>query len=61
MFALAFCVTAKADYGAYPARAYIEHPDSGELHDQEKSVMGEMDAAISELESVIRICAGLPD
>ncbi len=51
---------AKADYGAYrdalnqlrTARAYIEHPDSGVLHDQEKTAMEEIDAAINELESV---------
>lgn len=59
--ALAFSATATADYNAYrdalaqlrTARAYIEHPDSGELHDQEKSAMAEMDAAINELESVV--------
>lgn len=69
MFALAFCVTAKADYGAYrdalsqlrTARAYIEHPASGELHDQEKSAMAEMDAAINELESVVRDGRGPSD
>jgi hypothetical protein len=34
------------------ARAYIEHPDSGELHDQEKGAMAAIDAAIGELKSV---------
>jgi hypothetical protein len=34
------------------ARALIEHPDSGELHDQEKSALAEIDAAIAELKSV---------
>jgi len=61
VFALAFSATATADYNAYhdaltqlrTARAYIEHPDSGELHDQEKTAMAEMDAAINELESVV--------
>src|SRR6516225_9402688 len=38
---------------AAPARASIEHPDSGELHDPEKSAIAEMDAAINELESVV--------
>jgi len=37
----------------HPARASIEHPDSGELHDPEKSAIAEMDAAINELESVV--------
>jgi len=58
--ALAFSASAAPDYGAYhdalgqlrTARAYIEHPDSGVLHDQEKSAMAEIDAAISELLSV---------
>jgi hypothetical protein len=58
---LAFTATAKADYGAYrdalsqlrTARAYIGHPDVGELHDQEKSAIAEIDAAINELESVV--------
>jgi hypothetical protein len=58
---LAFSATAKADYGAYrdalsqlrTARAYVEHPDVGELHDQEKSAIAEIDAAINELESVV--------
>lgn len=52
---------APGKYGSYEsalsqlrtARAYIEHPDSGELHDQEKSAIAEMDAAINELESVV--------
>lgn len=69
MLALALCVTAKADYGGYrdalnqlrTARAYIEHPDSGELHDQEKSAMAEMDAAINELESVVNDGRGPAD
>jgi len=34
------------------ARAYMAHPDSGELHDQEKSAIVEIDAAIAELKSV---------
>lgn len=58
--ALAFSASARPDYGAYhdalnqlrTARAYIEHPDSGVLHDQEKSAMAEIDAAIAELLSV---------
>jgi len=57
---LAFSASAAPDYGAYhdalgqlrTARAYIEHPDSGVLHDQEKSAMAEIDAAIAELKSV---------
>jgi hypothetical protein len=62
-FFLAFSVAATpspAKYGSYAnalgqlrtARAYIEHPDSGELHDQEKSAMAEIDLAINELKSV---------
>ena|SRR5271157_3212776 len=51
---------APAKYGAYhdalgqlrTARAYIEHPDSGELHQQERDAMAEMDMAIMELKSV---------
>jgi hypothetical protein len=58
---LALSAAARADYGAYrdalsqlrTARAYIEHPDAGELHDQEKSAIAEIDAAINELESVV--------
>jgi len=58
--ALAFSASAAPDYGAYhdalgqlrTARAYIEHPDSGVLHDQEKNAMAEIDAAINELLSV---------
>jgi hypothetical protein len=58
--ALAFSASAAPDYGAYhdalgqlrTARAYIEHPDSGVLHDQEKNAMAEIDAAITELLSV---------
>ena len=54
VLALALTTSVKADYGAYrdalsqlrTARAYIEHPDVGELHDQEKSAIAEMDAAI---------------
>jgi len=61
VLALALTTSVKADYGAYrdalsqlrTARAYIEHPDAGELHDQEKSAIAEMDAAIKELESVV--------
>jgi hypothetical protein len=34
------------------ARALIEHPDSGELHDQERNALNEIDAAIAELKSV---------
>lgn len=34
------------------ARALIEHPDSGELHDQEKNALAEIDAAIAEIKSV---------
>jgi hypothetical protein len=35
------------------ARALIEHPDSGELHDQEKNALSEIDAAIAEVKSVV--------
>ena len=60
VLALAFSAAAAPDYGAYhdalgqlrTARAYIEHPDSGVLHDQEKGAMAEIDAAITELLSV---------
>ena len=34
------------------ARAYIEHPDSGVLHDQEKNAMAAIDMALAELKSV---------
>ena len=62
-FFLAFSTAARpapAKYGSYAnalgqlrtARAYIEHPDSGELHDQEKNAMAEIDMAITELKSV---------
>jgi hypothetical protein len=34
------------------ARALIEHPDSGELHDQEKNALNEIDAALAEVKSV---------
>jgi hypothetical protein len=64
LLALACSVTAKAApsrFGSYEsalsqlrtARAYIEHPDSGEPHDQEKSAIAEIDAAINELEAVV--------
>jgi hypothetical protein len=51
---------APAKYGSYQsalgqlrtARAYIEHPDVGELHDQEKTAIAEIDAAIMELKTV---------
>lgn len=70
--ALAFATAAKpapSKYGSYDsalsqlrtARAYIEHPDSGELHDQERSAMAEMDAAINELESVVNDGKGPTD
>ncbi|HTR46416.1 MAG TPA: hypothetical protein VMM16_03395 [Verrucomicrobiae bacterium] len=57
---LAFSATARPNYDAYrdalgqlrTARAYIEHPDSGVLHDQEKNAMAEIDAAIGALEAV---------
>lgn len=60
---LAFSIAASAapaKYGSYlsalgqlrSARAYIEHPDSGELHQQEKDALAEIDAAIGELKSV---------
>jgi hypothetical protein len=60
ILALAFTATARPNYDAYhdalnqlrTARAYIEHPDSGVLHDQEKGAMAEIDAAINELEAV---------
>jgi hypothetical protein len=52
--------TALAKWDAYhsalgqlrSARALIEHPDSGELHDQEKNALAEIDAAIAELKSL---------
>ena len=52
--------SASPNYDAYhsalkqlrSARAYIEHPDSGELHDQEKNAMAAIDMAIMELRSV---------
>ena len=43
------------------ARAYMAHPDSGELHDQEKSAIVEIDAAIAELKSVADDGKGLDD
>ena len=60
ILSLAFTASAAPDYGAYhdalgqlrTARAYIEHPDSGVLHDQEKNAMAEIDAAINELLAV---------
>jgi hypothetical protein len=74
VLALVYAVSAAAGpapskYGAYDnalgqlrtARAYIEHPDSGELHDQEKSAIAEMDAAIMELESVVNDGKGPSD
>jgi len=33
------------------ARAYIEHPDSGELHEQEKNAITEIDRAIAEIKA----------
>ena len=52
--------TASAKWDAYhnalghlrAARALIQHPDSGEMHDQEKNALAEIDAAIAELKSV---------
>jgi len=52
--------TASANYDSYhnalgqlrSARALIEHPDSGELHDQERNAISEIEAAITELKSV---------
>jgi hypothetical protein len=52
--------TALAKYDAYhnalghlrAARAYVAHPDSGVLHDQEKNALTEIDAAIAEIKSV---------
>jgi len=72
VLALVVSATAKAApsrYGSYEsalsqlrmARAYIEHPDSGELHDQEKSAIAEMDAAIHELETVVNDGKSLAD
>jgi len=67
VFFLAFGAAAKpspgpspAKYGSYTnalgqlrtARAYIEHPDSGELHQQEKDAMAEIDMAIAALKTV---------
>jgi hypothetical protein len=71
-FFLAFSAAAgpaPAKYGAYTnalgqlraARAYIEHPDSGELHDQEKNAMAEIDQAVTELESVVNDGKGPDD
>jgi outer membrane murein-binding lipoprotein Lpp len=34
------------------ARALIEHPDSGELHDQERNAIAEIDQALAEVKSV---------
>jgi len=61
--------SAPTKYGSYQnalsqlrtARAYIEHPDNGELHDQEKSAIAEMDLAINELESVVKDGKSLAD
>lgn len=72
VLALAFAAAANpapGKYGSYEsalsqlrtARAYIEHPDSGELHDQEKSAIAEMDAAVNELESVVNDGKGPAD
>jgi hypothetical protein len=69
---LAFSATTKpapSKYGSYEnalsqlrtARSYIEHPDTGELHDQEKSAIAEIDAAIGELESVVHDGKSLDD
>ncbi len=52
--------TALAKYDSYhsalgqlrAARAYVSRPDSGVLHDQEKSALAEIDAAIAEIKSV---------
>ncbi len=62
LFAAFGAATASAapNYDAYhsamkqlrTARAYIEHPDSGELHDQEKSAIANIDMALAELKSV---------
>src|SRR5580704_17621749 len=75
-FVLAFFLTfsaaagpAPAKYGAYvnalgqlrAARAYIQHPDSGELHDQEKGAMAEIDQAVTEIESVVNNGKGPDD
>lgn len=57
---LAGAPTASAKWDSYHsalghlrgARALIEHPDSGELHDQERNAIAEIDAAIAELKSV---------
>jgi hypothetical protein len=43
------------------ARALIAHPDSGELHDQEKNALAEIDAAIAELKSVADDGKGVDD
>jgi hypothetical protein len=72
VFTLKLSAAAKpvpSKYGSYEnalsqlrtARAYIEHPDSGELHDQEKGAIAEMDAAISGLESVVNDGKSLSD
>jgi hypothetical protein len=70
LLVLAFTSTAEpSKYGSYEnalsqlrtARAYIEHPDGGQLHDQEKSAIAEIDAAINELEAVVHDGKGLAD
>jgi hypothetical protein len=43
------------------ARAYVSHRDSSELHDQEKSAIAEIDAAIAELKSVADDGKGVDD
>ena len=43
------------------ARAYMAHPDSGELHDQEKGAIAEIDAAIAEIKSVADDGKGVDD
>jgi hypothetical protein len=57
---LASAPTASAKWDSYhsalghlrAARALIEHPDSGELHDQERNAIAEIDAALAEIKSV---------
>jgi len=60
LFLLANAPTASAKWDSYhnalghlrAARALIEHPDSGVLHDQEKNALAEIDMALAAIKSV---------